>query len=103
MTLTKIGNIEDTLQQRCDGRAPMDEIRLNIVDVVEIANTIRTLRAKVTDKSQRLRDELAGRALQGMLASHDRGGTGRLWDGCAYADDAYDFADAMLKAREKKE
>lgn len=41
-----------------------------------------------------LRDYFAARALVGMLANHDCGGS---FD--AFARDAYRYADAMLKAR----
>lgn len=44
-----------------------------------------------------LRDYLAAKAMQGLIASNDDGAGDRLTDVPAYA---YDIADAMLKARQ---
>lgn len=48
-----------------------------------------------------LRDSFARSAMQGILASWNRGNSGRLLVEDAIADDAYVIADAMLKRREK--
>lgn len=52
-------------------------------------------------KEIELRDWFAAGALQGMLASWEKGNTGRLFNFDALADDAYAAADAMLKQREQ--
>jgi len=46
------------------------------------------------------RDEFAKAALIGLLASWDRGGSDRLFNINSIAEDAWAFADAMMKQRE---
>lgn len=86
---------EYTLHRRAEDAA----LLTNFVEQVERE------RAAMPAKLERLRDELAGRALQGWLAAGPsaRSDT-RVGDRSpeAYAEEAYAHADAMLKARETK-
>lgn len=59
--------------------------------------------AVMLKEERETRDLFAVAALIGLIASHDRGGPGRLFDTHTYAEDAYAFADSMMKQREASE